>query len=134
MKKAIALGCVICLALTGRILFMAHQRSSAGYDAFVAIACDGLAYEEQDGVGYLSFATNAPGNTVIKRIQVRDAAIMQSLSALNAGEVIGVSLSLSLPAQYVAERHLDVKTIDSFHLLGDNACDDYFSVVGLSIL
>ena len=134
MKKAVALCCATLLVLAGGIFYMVHQRSSAGFDAFVAIACDGQAYEEQDGVGYLSFTTGVTGHAVTKRIQVKDADIMQNLSARGAEDVIGLSLSLSLPAQYVAERHLDVKTIDAFQLLVDDACDEYFTIVEISAL
>ena len=133
MNKKIGLS-VTLLILLGIVIFIIYKRPDDGYSAFVTLACAAEEYNEEAGVGYLSLVVDTPDGSVIKRIKVEDADTKTFLSAIDPKEVIGVSISLYLPKQFISENHLNANEINPFDLLMfSNTYDDCFSIIDVSV-
>ena len=133
MNKKIGLSATL-LILLGIVILGVYKRTNDGYSAFVALGCVAEEYNEEADVGYLSLIVDTPNGSVIKRIKVEDADTKAYLSAIDPKEVIGVSMSLYLPKQFISENHLNVNTINPFDLLMfSNTYNDYFTIIDISV-
>lgn len=124
-KKKIIIGAVL-LAVVCAVLF-AVGRSPADYTAFSVTGCEASAYEEENGIGYLTF-TRAPG-LAVNRVKVESPEIMAQLSDAELNTVIGINLDFVLPGKTIVEKNMNTERLDPLNLLDvSDEYEDYFTV------
>lgn len=115
-------------------LFLYHKTSSQNYQAFLTLACFVDDYYEDAASGYATIKVNTLNGEKEKTFRVEDAELKNMLSSvmLDSREVIGISLSCSIPYRELEKNHFDTTNIDGFELFFQtDIYDSYYMITNV---
>lgn len=130
-RRAAVLAALLALAAA---LWLAWQLRPKGYSGFIAMGVEATGYTAQDGT--LTLRLPAAEGTREARLPVRDPALRDALAAgtLDPASVIGVSMTLKIPAGALRERNVDPGRFQVFYELMTDRWDAYLTIETIDTL
>lgn len=135
MKKGmkIVLTAVICIVAVAVVLklYGVEIRVNPAYEGAVAVMCDGVAYEQEDGEGWLTIrcvSSRYNFQRPVVQVRVEDGGLQEELSGRDVEELIGVQIGFSVPQEVWDQSHVQgSRLVDGLwdEVLATDAYDQY---------
>lgn len=130
-KWSILITFALVVAIALSILFINKSRD---FSSFIAAGASVEDYEQQADVGYITVEFDQLNKNTKKVFKVEDKELQSKLQQTNLLDIIGVNMTMTIPAKELKTTHIDIKNMDSFDLLdGTDQYDKYITVTDISL-
>lgn len=131
MKKILAALMALAVALILVFCFSKIHNGNKTINSFSAVMCSARDFYTSEDGSYLEVVFDDDKNTV-KKISVKDEAIIEKISNSDLNDIIGVNIVSSVPEKILGEKHFRTDTNALYLLIECEEFDDYFEIADVS--
>lgn len=132
LKRIILTSFVLVVAIISSILYINKPQD---FSSFIGAIASVENYEQQSDVGYITVDFGRFNKSNSKEIlKVVDKELQSKLQQQSLSDVIGINMTLTIPAKEFKKTHIDREIINDFDLLSaTDQYDEYITVTNISI-